>query len=485
MSSPNRVDAGIPAGGQFATQARAESSMSLAGTGAIAPEQEPFTVGAGPEPITVAQARRELPEGSRVQVVYLNGQRPGDDGSPDVRVVSKQTAMEMTTDIEAGRNAGRTSHLRWAKQKTQRDASGNIIVTDDAGHPYVAFIPLADGSVGVDTPEVRVQAADDIRDARTTDDQNELDRLSRSDLVAVRRYVAANPNADSAVLFRLAQDDDEQTQLAAVSHPNATWQALVFAEQSDSYQVRHAVARHPAATPNTLINLARDGSEAVRSAVASHRTTPSAILRQMATGERSQLVQLSVAQNPNSPPDALEHLSRGNGYVMTAVGRNPSTPVSVLERLSSDTSTGNSARAGVAENPSTPVQILHRLGSDEDSWVREHAAKNEALPHDTATALASDREQRVRRSLAANNNVDPGIVAELSTDRDGFVRATAAKNVKMPAERLKQLASDSFHAVRAGVAQNPSTPMALLKQLAGEEGVVGLHASNSIEARKS
>lgn len=48
-------------------------------------EVEPVVVGADPQPMTGAKGRRDLPEGQRVQVVYLNGP---DLAEPNVRTVT-------------------------------------------------------------------------------------------------------------------------------------------------------------------------------------------------------------------------------------------------------------------------------------------------------------------------------------------------------------------------------------------------------------
>jgi len=82
-----------------------------------------------------------------------------------------------------------------------------------------------------------------------------------------------------------------------------------------------------------------------------------------------------VAQDPNTPSDYLNFLSRF--YLISVkelVAANPSTPACALEKLSKDIS--SSVRSGVAVNPNTPCHVLWELRQDDFLEVRDSVEKN-------------------------------------------------------------------------------------------------------------
>lgn len=98
-------------------------------------------VGDHAEQVSVAQARRELPVGAKVQVSYLGAppdrQREGADAP---RTVVKQNDYEMITQADGGEPV----HNDWAGKTAHVDATGNIIVSHRDGQPYVAYTVLDD-----------------------------------------------------------------------------------------------------------------------------------------------------------------------------------------------------------------------------------------------------------------------------------------------------------------------------------------------------
>lgn len=98
-------------------------------------------VGEGAEPISVAQARRELPVGTQVEVSYLgtpvNSKPPGSDLP---RTVTKQNDYEMITQTQDGTEV----HNDWAGKTAHVDSAGNVIVSHQDGQPYVAYTRVGD-----------------------------------------------------------------------------------------------------------------------------------------------------------------------------------------------------------------------------------------------------------------------------------------------------------------------------------------------------
>lgn len=412
--------------------------------------------------ISAAQARRELPVGQRVQVVYLGGARKEDDGTPIIRTVAKQTPYDMiTTD-----GNGRVGHLDWAHKSARQDANGTIIVLDTDGLPIVAYVPIGDDSEDVHSPTVDLEVSRDYAEAKTTEDPMALERLADHRASGVQLAVAKNPktSADALTLITQTSGDDERTLQAVAEHPNTDSSTMDMLAESNHRSVRYAAASSVKTDPHTLTGLARDGDSGVRSAAARNPNTPNALLDEMA-GDRDSDVRQSVASNPRTSPDVLDRLARSSGYCMAEVGANTSTSPETLRRLADDTSTGNQTRAMVASNPAAPRDILERSVRDTDDWVREHAAKNSNLTAEEYAALASDGSSRVRRALASNPRAADATA--LAADPDPFVRSAYAKNPALSAAMLERLAVDEFHAVRTAVARNPNTPESVLQRLRG------------------
>ena len=63
-----------------------------------------------------------------------------------------------------------------------------------------------------------------------------------------------------------------------------------------------------------------------------------------------------VAQNPNTPPEALQELARDTDWgVRSRVAENPNTPLAALQELARDADWR--VRYRVAHNPNTPREI--------------------------------------------------------------------------------------------------------------------------------
>lgn len=177
----------------------------------------PLRIGQDRRRIAVAEARRTLPVGSRVQVFYLNRQR--EQTTPDVRTVSKQTSYEMVTTPD-GTEKG--LHLTWSGRSADRDVNGFLIVSDAAGTPFVAYRPLFADDPAPVAATLPIDPALALRssDARRTTDAAKLDDIAMSEIAQNRRAVAENSATPAATLARLATDVDVTVRRAAAGNPN-------------------------------------------------------------------------------------------------------------------------------------------------------------------------------------------------------------------------------------------------------------------------
>lgn len=432
-------------------------------------------IGEDLQQISVAQARRELPEGQRVQVIY-----PGrEDDDPRIRAVVKQSAAHMvTSNIDDDDDPG--TYLDWAKQTALSDDAGNIVVEGQDGLPYVVFKKLGPDDRPADVPELALQKFDDVRAIQSTTDPDVLAQYANTTVPGIQRELAGNPNTDPDTLTQVAmgsldissEREMELVQSLLARHPNADERTLEVLSMSPSKQTRYLVASNENTAERPTLNmLACDNESGVRAGVGRNPRTGVDTLDKLAA-DKDPDVRQSVASNPGTRPSTLNQMSKSDGFTMAQVAKNPSAPADTVARLFSDTSTGNQTRALAASNPSIPKPLLDDAVRDEDSWVRQHAAKNPALSSSQIAQLASDKDRKVRRALAENKRTTEQLEI-LSNDNDDFIRSSVARNPATNAELLTRLADDTFHAVRNAVAEHPNTPRNVLEMIAARDGLDG------------
>lgn len=425
-------------------------------------------IGEGRERISVAELRRNLPVGTRVQVFYLAGQR--EQTEPDVRTVTKQTAYEMiSTPVDGDRGA----HLAWSGTRAERDAAGILIVRHADGTPVVAYKPLPDDDPAPTEATLPIDPALAVRysEARKSTDPAVLEEIAKSEIALNRRVVAENATTSSTTLQRLAADEDVTVRRQVARNPHTPAEALDRladdpdeAKELTETKVRWYVASNPTTSESTLTRMATASEETdlmVLAAIGRHPHAATAVLEHLATAPapgRSWVdpdVRQAVASNPSTPPAILAAWENADANTGAAVAKNPATPTDVLERLSRDTSTSNRTRALVATNPSLPAAALFRLAhEDTDAWVREHAARNPNIDRADSHRVAGDVEPKVRSALAGNRHVDPDVLTRLQTDPDWTVRVALAKNPSITPATLHALLGDANPRVKQASEQN-------------------------------
>ncbi|UAL29870.1 hypothetical protein K8W59_19465 [Nocardioides rotundus] len=422
-------------------------------------------IGEGRERISIAELRRSLPVGARVQVFYLAGQR--DQTEPDVRTVTKQTSHKMiTTPVDGDRGA----HLSWSGTRAERDAAGILIVRHGDGTPIVAYKPLAGTDPTPTAATLPIDPALAVRysEARRSTDPAVLDDIAHSEIGLNRRTVAENASTSASTLGRLAADEDVTVRRQVARNPHTPAEALDRlasdpdeAKELTETKVRWYVASNPSTNSATLSRMLGDNDLMVLAAIGRHPNASTAVLEHLATAPapgRTWVdpdVRQAVASNPSTPPEILAGWESADRNTLIAIAKNPATPTDVLERLSRDGLTDTRARA--AENPSLPPEALYRVAhEDTDAWVRQHAASNPNIEAADSHRVALDREPDVRRALARNPHVDPAVLTRLQADPDTQVRAALATNPNIAPATLQALLGDANPRVQSAVAQNTS-----------------------------
>jgi hypothetical protein len=143
-------------------------------------------------------------------------------------------------------------------------------------------------------------------------------------------------------------------------------------------------------------------------------------IRNMSWGEKRY-----VAQNPNTPPRALEVLSKDvDEEVRWRVALNPNTPVEVLKELSRDED--EDVREAVAKHSKSTDRVLKELSKDKVWNIREIVANN---PNSTDRVLVSVFEYERKRkrpdrdileAIIDNANCPGYLKAVIQTMLDGM-----------------------------------------------------------------
>ena len=194
-----------------------------------------------------------------------------------------------------------------------------------------------------------------------------------------------------------------------------------------------ALAKNRACPPDILLAIAKIDTPAFRE---KHQSFRDLMKNDFYAAHRH------VAQNPNTPVEALVLLSRSpSPYVISDVARNVRTPIPTLVATSNHPDF--IVPLALAGNRNTPPQVLMDLGKNANQYVRQQVAQNTNTPVGTLVMLSKDPEPFVRRLVARNENTPVEALQRLSRDWSGEVRFYVACNPKTPAEVLHRLKDDN------------------------------------------
>ncbi len=138
-------------------------------------------------------------------------------------------------------------------------------------------------------------------------------RQKQDELVDAQLLVASNASTPPDVFLRLAGGEDPRVREMIALNPKAPPDTLVRLSEDKTYQninVRVIVAGHINAKPELLELLSIDESEGVRNSVANNENTPPDALARLADKDQPLTIRLSVSRNPNTPPDIVARLRK-------------------------------------------------------------------------------------------------------------------------------------------------------------------------------
>lgn len=332
----------------------------------------------------------------------------------------------------------------------------------------------------------------------------------KTDDVALRLALAANPLMPTPVLEQLANDQDSKIRLILSGNPAAGFlvrQRLLHRLVTESDPVtRQCIARSAAVAPEDLETLSKDNDVETLCAIVENPVCPStlraALLETLSTCEESiglllvarssdapehlfplllasadQRVIVAISENIGAPESArsaaLEQLAcNDDPQVKRSVARNKLTPPAVLDLLAKEPDAG--LLEFISKNPATPVSTLEYLAKSDDWGVRSGVASNPCTPPSVLIVLAKDRDveggEYIRKSVAGNPGTPQAAFNFLVKDTDWQTRAAIAENISTPEAIFKILAKDKQYSVREKVARNLGATAGVLEILSADKG---------------
>ncbi|GAA4767730.1 hypothetical protein [Citricoccus nitrophenolicus] len=263
-----------------------------------------------------------------------------------------------------------------------------------------------------------------------------LATLSRNAYAPIRQAVAQNPNTSSKTLTELADDRDTRVFVGVSAGGNDT----------ERDKIENAALMNPNIPVEVLSRVAREAPVLG----VFHRLD-------------------AVAQNPNTPADALAHLwsAASSGYAFESSGLhihlleslagNPSNTPEQLMLMAEEHKDHRNIMGSLAQNPASPADALR--------FIMANMPPAEAPKHEHDIASFRQRTDAAVY-VARNEGIPQEIVEELLSHPNEQARVWLARNEGMSAETLDMLADDAYPPVRADVALNPNTEIRTLTKLA-------------------
>jgi hypothetical protein len=148
--------------------------------------------------------------------------------------------------------------------------------------------------------------SDKSKAASADTDPQQLATLARSEHVAARRVVAKNERTPPEVLDGLSHDSDKATRQAVAGNPNAPANALIRLGAQFPGQLLGNPALDALVIENP--NLFSEIPEATLTSIAKRESCPTELLGHLARAGHGKGLLLSLAQNGNTPSDAVHYL---------------------------------------------------------------------------------------------------------------------------------------------------------------------------------
>lgn len=192
--------------------------------------------------------------------------------------------------------------------------------------------------------------------------QDILIKLSEDEDTAVRIGVARNSNINPDLLEELSKDKDPQVRMYVVRNIKARTSLIEKMADDEDSMVRIYIAKNPNVSRDILIKLSKDEDPQVRAGVAGNIDTETSLLEELFQDDDDKVLE-EIAKNLNTHIDLVKKVliklaKSEDYYIREFVAQNKNTPIEALYILADDSSR---VSYYVAQNPNTTIEILEKL----------------------------------------------------------------------------------------------------------------------------
>jgi len=318
-----------------------------------------------------------------------------------------------------------------------------------------------------DSVDVLMQLAKDkSSDVRRAVASNEkasigiLELLSKDKDENVRANIASNLNCTVDILEKLSNDKETYVLQSVIANLNTPIELIKkFASHKDE-GVRASVAQYSRGNIEILKGLAGDSESYVRRMVANPQNVddeasmkvPLEILEKLAVDEEAD-VRTAVAENPYTSAELLRLLSKDKN----------------LDRYSN-----SKAISAVANNPNTPQDALEYLSDIYINWLYKNEIPESVQPADLRKFMEDgydfesglqDRVESNKKSKDLSGLRNEFISRMVAGSKPSVSRCVAFLLPDCPPASLAKYQRSSWWIERCAIAQNPNIPDTVLKQL--------------------
>ena len=248
------------------------------------------------------------------------------------------------------------------------------------------------------------------------------------------RQVAKNKNTPPEILNKISESSHDIFITKAICRNKNTPEKTLmkFATSADK-DLRYTVSLNLNVTPPILDILSRDTSDTVRVSVASNRKITTAIIDTLSKDEVPMVV-ITLSKNSRVPAEKLIELAdkNKNGFVADAIAENPNSPPDALRIITGSAS--YSTKEKVAKNPKTPPDALTILGKDYFNtnavFMLQQVALNPKTPIETLIGLAKNTQSEVKKFIFYNDSLTKEVLEILAADDDYIISDKAIKKLE-------------------------------------------------------
>ena len=264
-------------------------------------------------------------------------------------------------------------------------------------------------------------------------------------LALVKKGVAKNPKTPVSILNNIMQGSYSGAWEGIAVNPNTTVEML---EELVNYSTQEGITNDSvpisvAKNPNTPVHLLE---KLVTMTYDKKNKWTKANQTPIIQGRKiAEELSIALIKNPNLPLHFLEYFAQEDksNYIKGSVAQNPRTPINILEELSRD----SNLYWYLLHNAELPSHIAEKIANDENYENKIFAiSDNPYIPQSILNDLAISTDRDSRKEVAKHFNTSLTILSKLLGDINNIVRQTVRENSNTPASLIAEVKEAYYNA---------------------------------------